>query len=104
MVAHRRQIYRKGKEIRTLSDGVYEITIFVINSGKTVIEGMQVIDKIPVNYRHGNYTINPEVESTKDQVALRWKIPDLPPSGHWEVVYRIWGSGSFNLENTKCVS
>ncbi len=103
MTVFKRRMFRKGKEVKKISNGEFEITLFVTNTGKTVIDGMQVLDKVPVNYQHGRYTINPEVESAKDQVLLRWKLPNLPPKGQWEVVYHIWGIGEFGLEEAKFV-
>ena len=96
-VAHIRRKFRKGKEIKALAgEGVYEITLFVENTGEYNLENMSVIDKVPDAFQYTDFKPKePEIVDLEGENVLSWKIEVLEPGKEWSVSYKITGQGEY---------
>ncbi len=93
-VVHVRKRLIKGKEITALVDeGQYEITLYVVNTGKFDIEKFEIQDKIPDNFEYSSMTLDPEITSMEGADLLKWVIDIIKPGDRVEIRYRLSGEG-----------
>ncbi|MHA1869352.1 MAG: hypothetical protein ACTSU2_13450 [Promethearchaeota archaeon] len=94
-VVHIRKRYIKGKEINALAtEGEYEITLYVINTGKFALENFTLEDKVPADFEYSNLTLDP-IDTREDENGhiLKWKIDRIEPDNRYEIKYKLSGEG-----------
>ncbi|MHA1727844.1 MAG: hypothetical protein ACTSWY_03850 [Promethearchaeota archaeon] len=93
-VVHIRKRIIKGKEITGLvTDGEYEITLYVVNTGKFDLENYEIIDKIPDKFEYSGMTLDPKITSLEGMDVLKWTIDKISPGDRFEIKYRLSGEG-----------
>ncbi len=101
-VAHIRRKFRKGKEIKNLSEGNYEISVFVENTSEFDLKYVNVIDKVPLNFRAKDFApAEPLIVTLEDQDILTWNIPIIKPGQGWSQTYRISGEGVYTASEAQ---
>ncbi len=99
-IVHVRRKFRVGKEIIPMkAEGKYKIILFVTNLGdakENEIQNFTIIDKVPDNFKYGEFSIKPEIIDEYGEDTLKWEIELLEPEQDIEITYTITGQGEYH--------
>ena len=102
-VVHTRKRILKGKKISALAtDGVYEITLTLKNTGITPIENIEIKDIVPENFEYGEYSLDPEsFDNLEGKDVLVWKVEKIDAEDTFTITYQITGTGDYKASGAQ---
>ena len=54
-----------------------------------------IVDKVPDNFKYGEFSLEPEITDEKGSDTLKWLIEELPEGDRLEITYEINGTGEY---------
>ena len=95
-VVHVRRKYRLGKKIIPIGElGTYQIVLEYENLGNMPLKDYTIVDKVPDNFKYGEFSLEPEITDEKGSDTLKWLIEELPEGDRLEITYEINGTGEY---------
>lgn len=94
-VVHMRKRILKGKKVSAMAtDGHYEITLTLRNTGADALENIEIKDMVPENFEYADYSLEPvKFDNLEGKDVLIWNIEKIEAEETYTITYKITGTG-----------